>query len=341
MSKIVPLQHVVIFVPRIGVRFSMVDLRFPTKKQAGQGICLFVLIFSVYGICPSLKKLPSSSWIQLITGLSSSAVTLLVAAVGYRNYKELQRNNEKNATAAEKNYQALIDKNTADRFSKAVEQLGHENIHVRLRGIFALEQIANTEDLYYWQIMEILTAYVRTRSPWPQKKASQNSSYSVSATITQLEQKLPVVEIDIETVMTVISRRRHTYVNEPARLDLTKINLQGLIAKAGADFQGIDFSEANLSYGQLKEVRFSQTMFKNTDITGVHFTEAVPKDLPAPLKKLAQFRYDAENLTLEQLSEVKDDSYKKDVVLPSYLEIDSDESQQKIKEFQNTVTINL
>jgi hypothetical protein len=121
MFEIGVLQDVVIFVPRIGVRFSMADLRFPTKKQSGQGICLFVLLCSVYETYPSLKKLPASNWIQLITGLSSSAVTLLLAGVAYKNYQELQRKNTRDAKTAEQNYQALVDKNTADRFSKAVE----------------------------------------------------------------------------------------------------------------------------------------------------------------------------------------------------------------------------
>jgi Pentapeptide repeats (8 copies) len=351
----------------------MADLRFPTK-QVGQGICLFVLVCLAYGLIWEVPRrqvdgsrdrltakeaidaetAARTGWSQLLVGsfVAFGAFTTWKnlqenqnknrddARNAERNFRALQEKQDRDAAHAEKNLQALLEKNTADRFSKAIEQLGNENIHVRLGGIFALEQIANTEDKYYWQIMEILTAYVRVRSPWPQKKAPQDSSDSASPMATQpeQEQKFPVVEIDIEAIMTVISRRRNTYLNEPNRLNLTKTDLQGLIAKAVADFEGIDFSEANLSCGKLKAVRLSQTLFKNTDITGVHFTEAVPKNLPAALKRIAQFRYDAKDLTLEQLSQVKGDSYE-DAILPSYLEIDSDESQQKIKEFQNTVRI--
>jgi hypothetical protein len=265
MSEIGVLQDVVICVlPWINIRFSMVDLRFPTKKQAGQGICLFVLIFSVYGIYPSLKKLPASSWIQLITGLSSSAVTLLVAGVGYRNYQELQRNN---AT----NYQALIDKNTADRFSKGVEQLGNENIHVRLGGIFALEQIANTEDLYYWQIMEILTAYVRVRSPWPSQSESQESSEESNQAEPLQESKIKPNE-DIQAVMTVLGRRKSIHQNvEEAKLDLSGANLQGLRVGYGSNLQNINFERTNLRNANLIHVNLQGARFYCSNLQEVYF----------------------------------------------------------------------
>jgi uncharacterized protein YjbI with pentapeptide repeats len=248
VSEIAVLQDVVFVVPRIGVRFPMADLRFPTKKQAGQGICLFVLLCSVYGVYPSLKKLPASNWIQLITGLSSSAAALVVAGVGYKNYQELQRKNARDAETAEQNYQALVDKNTADRFSKAIEQLGNENsIHVRLGGIFALEQIANTEDKYYWQIMEILTAYVRTRSP------SSSGSHKISD--------------DIQAVMTVLSRRKRSYKNgEAHRIDLTNTNLNKLQLSTEAKFQGVDLSNANLDGVRLPQIHLEQAILSNANL---------------------------------------------------------------------------
>jgi len=66
------------------------------------------------------------------------------------------------AYIAWRNLKATQEKQVAERFSKAVEQLGNKNIHTRLGGIYALEQIAkDAEEKYYWQVMETLTAYVR------------------------------------------------------------------------------------------------------------------------------------------------------------------------------------
>jgi hypothetical protein len=49
--------------------------------------------------------------------------------------------------------------------------LGSNDNYVRLSSIYDLEQIAkNAEEKYYWQVMEILTLYVRERSPWNKEK---------------------------------------------------------------------------------------------------------------------------------------------------------------------------
>lgn len=246
-SEIGVLQDVVFLSSRIDVRFSMADLRFPTKNQVGQGICLFVLICLAYGLIwevprrqvdVSRDRLTAKEAIDAETaartGWSQLLVGSFVAFGAFTTWKNLQENQNKNrddARNAEKNLQVLLEKNTADRFSKAIEQLGNEDsIHVRLGGIFALEQIANTEDKYYWQIMEILTAYVRERSPWPLKNVDDTAII------------IPVTA-DIQAVMTVIARRRKSYqCGEPSRLDLTKTNLQELIVKPEANFRGVGTS---------------------------------------------------------------------------------------------------
>ncbi len=53
-----------------------------------------------------------------------------------------------------------------DRFTRAVDQLGKKDqIEIRLGGIYALERIARDSQKDHWTVMEVLTAYVRTRSP--------------------------------------------------------------------------------------------------------------------------------------------------------------------------------
>jgi hypothetical protein len=53
-----------------------------------------------------------------------------------------------------------------ERFTRAVDQLGSDKLEIRLGGIYALERIAkDSADKDHWTIMEILTAFVRERSP--------------------------------------------------------------------------------------------------------------------------------------------------------------------------------
>jgi hypothetical protein len=54
-----------------------------------------------------------------------------------------------------------------DRFSKAVEQLGHEERAVQIGGIYALERISQDSPRDYWTIMEVLSAFVRDRRALP------------------------------------------------------------------------------------------------------------------------------------------------------------------------------
>jgi hypothetical protein len=48
-----------------------------------------------------------------------------------------------------------------DRFTRAIEQLGHKKLDVRLGGIYALERIAEDSKRDRPQVVEVLTAYVR------------------------------------------------------------------------------------------------------------------------------------------------------------------------------------
>ena len=53
------------------------------------------------------------------------------------------------------------EKLVTERFSKAVELLASGDLTARLGGIYALERIAKDSEKDYWQVMEVLTAFVR------------------------------------------------------------------------------------------------------------------------------------------------------------------------------------
>ena len=62
-----------------------------------------------------------------------------------------------------------------DRFSRAVDQLGSDDLTVRLGGIYALERIARDSPRDYGPVMEVLTAFVRQESPLPGDAAGNSS----------------------------------------------------------------------------------------------------------------------------------------------------------------------
>jgi hypothetical protein len=73
-----------------------------------------------------------------------------------------------------------------DRFTKAIEQLGHQKLDVRLGGIYALERIAHDSPGDHRTIMEVLTAFVREHSA---KGAGRRTD--VDAVLAVLRRRLP------------------------------------------------------------------------------------------------------------------------------------------------------
>ena len=103
----------------------------------------------------------------------------------------------------------------ADRFTKAVEQLGQvnaDNMAVRLGGIYALEQIALDDDDFHWPVMEVLTAVLRATAD-PPSPADRGARRAVQALSTNGfpeptdECPRPRLRTDLQAIASVICRR--------------------------------------------------------------------------------------------------------------------------------------
>src|SRR5438105_7612227 len=60
-----------------------------------------------------------------------------------------------------------------ERFMRAVDQLGHPALDVRLGGIYSLERLARESPENHIPIIEILAAYVREHAPWPARASAR------------------------------------------------------------------------------------------------------------------------------------------------------------------------
>ena len=105
----------------------------------------------------------------------------------YFTYRQLQTGREQlevarqqaQATAKQAREQVAISEQgqITERFTRAVDQLGSERPDVRLGGIYALERIANDSPPDQSTIGEVLTAYIRQRSPWPPSQPGQSRQH--------------------------------------------------------------------------------------------------------------------------------------------------------------------
>lgn len=149
------------------------------------------------------------------------------------------------------NYEGQI----TDRFTKAIAQLGNEKLEVRLGGIYALERIARDSDKDYWQVMEILTAYVRENAPWSDDSSSESAT------------RRPTT--DIQAVLTVIGRRPRSLSaldNDP-RLDLSRTDLRGAFWHK-ANLNGVRFNKAHLDNAAFHTVFMQGASFIDAHLDG-------------------------------------------------------------------------
>ncbi len=125
------------------------------------------------------------------------------------------------------------------RFSTAIEHLGSAETEVRLGGIYALERIARDSLDDHGPVVEVLTAYVRRRAPWPPMPASEDAGTPSE------DDEQPRPAIDIQAVIAVLGRRDSR--RDPHDLDLSS-----------CDLRGAKFASADLGNFELAKLRGTQ-----------------------------------------------------------------------------------
>lgn len=183
------------------------------------------------------------------------------------------------------NVQLAKEGQVTDRFAKAIEQLGavdgsgNKKLEVRLGGIYALERIANQSERDYWPIMEVLTAYVRENTPYkPQESIDYSQAAPVTAapvTAAPVTRPLP---IDIQAILTVISRRDRKYEPKGKFLDLRGADLEEAILSpadlVNVNFRGTNLRKADLHGAVLDDANLSGANLSGADLIGANLPGA-------------------------------------------------------------------
>jgi Pentapeptide repeats (8 copies) len=199
----------------------------------------------------------------------------------------------------------------ADRYTKAIEQLGSGKLDGRIGGIYALQLVARASPRERPAVINVLAAFIRERShePWPDKAAGTAGSPQRTA------------RPDVLAAISVIRQRDPK--NDPTVIDLTSAvfedaelkgaDLSGVILRdanfidadltgadlTGADLIGADLTRADLIGADLKHAHLYSADFTRADLTGADLTGAdltVTKFIRATLirAKLDSFTYNLE-----------------------------------------------
>jgi uncharacterized protein YjbI with pentapeptide repeats len=180
-----------------------------------------------------------------------------------------------------------------DRYSKAVEQLGDDELEVRLGGIYALERLMADSPRDQPTILEVLCAWVRQRT----------SSHDAPEDVLTSLDPVPDLATDCQAVLTVIGRRSRVK-NE--RIDLRRAVLPGVIFPEPAHFEGADLREAHLERGDLVAARLEgadlrEAHLERGNLRDAHLERARLTDAHLEVAQLQRVHLEEADLTYAHL----------------------------------------
>lgn len=247
-------------------------------------VLLIVAIVAVIAIVwniPQWLASPSETWTpqELSTHLfeirRSLIFTISAVAALFGLYLIYRR-----MVAIEKNIQITNEVRIADRFSRAVEQLGTYKLEIQLGGIFTLEKIAFESSKDHWIIMEILTAYIRENSPFSKKTQSSNDIQNRNIGNGRDSFKQKRLATNIQAILSVIGRRK--WLNEEVEqnyfLNLRKTYLKYADLRGawliGVNFRGANLARANLVGANMAGAFLVEANLKNANLINANLEGA-------------------------------------------------------------------
>jgi hypothetical protein len=175
------------------------------------------------------------------------------------------------ATAALRQVRVASEGQVTERFTRAIDQLGHERLDMRLGGIYALERITWDSEEDRSTIAEVLTAFVRGHAPWPPSRPGQPPEDLPVEDITPLQRWAP----DVQAALTVLGRREPAFGPD---LDLRQTDLRGANLRRAvleeAVLEGACLQKANLSHALLRAAHLEDARLQGALLYGARMRSA-------------------------------------------------------------------
>ncbi|WP_067823504.1 pentapeptide repeat-containing protein [Actinomadura kijaniata] len=216
--------------------------------------------------------------IQFIVGFAAAAGFVYTV----RNFGLARQQSELNRRTLEQSEAVQV----ADRFARAIDQLGSDAVDVRLGAIYSLERITRDSPRDQPAVVDVLAAFVCRSS------------------LARLDGEVPQ---DLQAAVAVLARRQTA--NDRGRLRLRGARLAGVemagAALAGADLAGADLSDADLRGADLAGADLSGAMLQEADLTGAAAAGAVMGGVAARRVVLREADLRGVDLTEAQLPEAQ------------------------------------
>jgi len=156
-----------------------------------------------------------------------------------------------------------------DRMSRSIEQLASDNIHVRIGGLYALERVAADSAEDRQTITRILTAFVRTRSPWTAAPPPDHRHETPALEDGML--RLGLRAEDVQMALYILGDRPHPDVERPLYLSFADLRIASL---AGRDLRRVICQSGNLAGAWLQRARLDGAFLKHSDLRLAHLQDA-------------------------------------------------------------------
>jgi len=156
-------------------------------------------------------------------------------------------------TRAERDYDAQRHSELNNRFSAAVERLESSSLHVRMAGLFELQQLGLDESEFQGRIVRILGPFIR----------SGIEHRLVQATIRTGQQQ-PARDVYLAADIVALFEN----VGYSMSLEGLRANRRGNIDYREINFQGADLRHANFRGAFLRGVVFQNANLRNADFRG-------------------------------------------------------------------------
>jgi Pentapeptide repeats (8 copies) len=152
-----------------------------------------------------------------------------------------------------------------ERFTRAIDQLGHARLDVRLGGIYALERIARNSPDDRATIGEVLTAFIRSQAPWPPSLPGQYLETAPIDRVPKLQTRAP----DVQASLWVLARSGFAdALGEDRWLDLSAVDLRR------ADLRNARLGDVDLRFAGLPRAYLGGAHLRGAFLDGSHLEGA-------------------------------------------------------------------
>ncbi|MFF8629410.1 pentapeptide repeat-containing protein [Streptomyces werraensis] len=213
-------------------------------------------------------ELVSSAGI-IITGLRTALIAIVAGVITAAGLLYTHKSHEQTVKKDREQAELTREGQVTGRYVEAVKLLASEKVPERLGGIYALERIMTDSDRDHRTIVEVLSAFTRT-------KLQEESNYSeeVEAPGSQAGKRtmLRMLDEDVKAALTVLTRRRPEQ-RQAVTTDISGAQLSHYDLDE-VDWQWMNLSRAHLEAAHLRDADLEGAMLDAADLDGAVLTKA-------------------------------------------------------------------